>query len=83
MQFGPREECPVTKEDKALGPPRNLEGPPPGVKIKKNLNHYLTNHNSSEKKILNLNIVYGFSVVILGLYCDDDSIKIYENDRSG
>ena len=41
------------------------------------------NHNSSEKKILNLNIVYGFSVVIIGLYLlDDDSIKIDENDRN-
>ena len=33
-------------------------------------------HNSSENKILNLNIVYGFSVVIIGLFCDtNDSVK--------
>ena len=40
------------------------------------------NHNSSEKKILNFNIVNGVSVVIIGLYCGDHSIKINENDRS-
>ena len=43
---------------------------------------FACNHNSSEKKILNLNIAYGFSVVIIGLYCDDHSIKIDENDRN-
>ena len=39
-------------------------------------------HNSSEYNILNLNIVYGFSVVIIGLYFDDESIKIDGNDRN-
>ena len=39
-------------------------------------------HNSSEKNILNTNIVDGFSVVIIGFYCDDKSITLDENDHN-
>ena len=40
----------------------------------------MVNHNSSEKNF-NFNMLYVFSVVIIGLPGDDGNIEIYENDH--
>ena len=41
---------------------------------------YIEFHHNSFEKTLNLNIVSGFSIIVIELYNDDDSIEIHENN---
>ena len=56
-----------------------LENLPYGVVT--NTTDSVFNHNSSEKKVFNFNILYIFSDVIIGHPSDDVNIEIHENNH--